>query len=202
MNESLLTAIAVAVAVIGGVAIVAILAARHAAKRRELRAHNVVALSHELNGSVLDTAAPRLRGMAHGRGFSLAAVASGKNRFALMRVSMLVGSGIRLEIQPRASSATAAALDDIRTGDGPLDAVAVIRSDRREAALRILTPTVRAGLIELAAREKGFRLAVHEREGTLDWDGDFASSEKCARVARWVELLAQVADNCEHEAGR
>jgi hypothetical protein len=74
------------------------------------------------------------------------------------------------------------------------------RADRRDVAVAILDPAIRAQLVELATREHGYRLTVHEREAILECQGDFASAEMSQRAGAWVELLARVAEACEREA--
>jgi hypothetical protein len=197
MSPTLLAVLAIVASVIGGAIALAVALSRIAARRHARRDANFLELAHHFAASVAEGGGFRMRGMIEGRGFHLEAVSTPKRPFAMIRAGMLVGSSIRLELYPQTSAVAASLLGDVETGDRQFDAAAIVRSDRPETAIAILDEGVRAGLLELALREKQFRLVVHEREALLEWDGDFASDKTSGRVESWLRLLARIAEGCE-----
>lgn len=199
MNPLLLTVIALVLAIVAGAIGLAIIVSKLSAKTSARRAANFSALAARLDATGEPGGYPSMRGMLKGRGFQLGAVPAGKSRFSLVRAEMLVGSPLRLELHPQTSALAASMLDDITTGERKFDDALLVRSDRKEAALAILDAGVRARLLELAAREVGFRLAINDRKAILEWPGDFASDGVSERAGGWVELLATIAEGCERE---
>jgi len=200
MNLNLLLVIAIPVAVIGGSVLLAIVASRFASRERTRRTENFAALAGRLGAAVTNAMFPAMQGNVRGRAFQLATSSVRRQRFSHAKVTMPAATPIRLELYPQTSSIAASMLSDIETGDRTFDDAAIVRSDRSNAVPAILDSSLRARLLELAAREREWRLVVHEGEALLEWRGDFASAEMSQRAGGWVELVALVAEACEREA--